>query len=206
LVAIDYTLPTAVNANALLYASSGVPFVMGTTGGDRARLAQDLERLGGYAVVAPNMGKQIVALQTMLARAARDFPGSFADYRLEVTESHQASKADPSGTGLAVVDLLRGLGVQPFRDADMVCIRDPRAARERMGVPEDALGGHAFHTYRLISPDGSVAIEFRHNVAGHRVYAEGSVDAAIFLAQRVREKDDKKVYSMVDVLEAGAMR
>ena len=34
LVVVDYTLPESVNANAELYVKHGVPFVMGTTGGD----------------------------------------------------------------------------------------------------------------------------------------------------------------------------
>ena len=43
-------------------------------------------------------------------------------------------------------------------------------------VPEDALGGHAFHTYSLVSGDGLVEFQFRHNVQGRSVYAEGTVD------------------------------
>lgn len=36
----------------------------------------------------------------------------------------------------------------------------------KMGVPKEALLGHAYHTYHLTSPDGSVNFEFQHNVAG----------------------------------------
>ena len=32
---VDYTHPSAVNANAVFYARHHLPFVMGTTGGDR---------------------------------------------------------------------------------------------------------------------------------------------------------------------------
>ena len=35
MVVIDYTLPAAVNSNCDFYCEHGVPFVMGTTGGDR---------------------------------------------------------------------------------------------------------------------------------------------------------------------------
>ena len=31
----------------------------------------------------------------------------------------------------------------------------------RMKVPRDALLGHAFHTYQLVSPDGTVTFEFQ---------------------------------------------
>jgi len=55
-----------------------------------------------------------------------------------------------------------------------------------MKVPEDALLGHAFHTYQLVSPDGSVTFEFQHNVVGRTTYAEGTVDACLFLSKQVR--------------------
>ena len=37
-LAVDYTLPTAVNGNADFYCRQGIPFVMGTTGGDKEAL------------------------------------------------------------------------------------------------------------------------------------------------------------------------
>ena len=60
LLAIDYTHPSAVNDNARFYVRNEVPFVMGTTGGDREALMRDLEEAKAFAVIAPNMGKQIV--------------------------------------------------------------------------------------------------------------------------------------------------
>jgi dihydrodipicolinate reductase len=62
-LAIDYTHPSAVNSNAMFYAKNSIPFVMGTTGGDRDQLMRDMEHAKASAVIAPNMGKQIVALQ-----------------------------------------------------------------------------------------------------------------------------------------------
>jgi hypothetical protein len=34
-------------------------------------------------------------------------------------------------------------------------VRDPSEQTSRMHVPEEYLGGHAFHTYKLLSPDGT---------------------------------------------------
>ena len=72
-------------------------------------------------------------------------------------------------------------------------------------VPKDALPGHAFHTYSLLSGDGQVEFQFRHNVQGRSVYAEGAVDAAVFLAARVAAEEKKRQFTMVDVLRSGAM-
>ena len=57
---------------------------MGTTGGDRPRLLADVKAAGHYAVIAPNMGKQIVALQAGLDFMATSFPGVFDGYQLTV--------------------------------------------------------------------------------------------------------------------------
>lgn len=48
-----------LTGNAKFYCSRGLPFVMGTTGGDREMLVEDVLKAGVYAVIAPQMGKQV---------------------------------------------------------------------------------------------------------------------------------------------------
>lgn len=93
----------------------------------------------------------------------------------------------------------------PFTEREIIKIRDV-SQQLNMGIPEKFLTGHAYHTYRLTAPDKSVTFEFQHNVRGRVIYAEGTVDAAIFLGKQAREQADQKLYNMVDVLRAGAMR
>ncbi|KAI8465458.1 MAG: dihydrodipicolinate reductase [Monoraphidium minutum] len=205
LIIVDYTMPNCVNDNAQFYADNGVPFVMGTTGGDRAKVAAAADAAGVYAVVAPQMGKQVVAFQAMMELMAQQFPGVFSGYNLQVTESHQRNKADVSGTAKAVVGSFQQMGVQGFKDSNIRKVRD-REGQLAMGVPDDHLGGHAFHTYTLTSPDGSVEFVFKHNVVERSIYAEGTVDAVLFLAKKRAEDAEKKVYSMVDVLLEGTLR
>lgn len=205
LVIIDFTHPTAVNPNSELYASAGVNFVFGTTGGDRDALMKVTQDSGVYAVIAPNMGKQIVALQATMERMAKDFPGAFSGYKLEVTESHQKTKADTSGTAKAMVASFQQLGVEPFGHDQIHMLRDD-ASQRAFGVPEEYSTGHAFHTYTLTSSDGSVQFQFKHNVCGRRTYGEGVADAVQFIARKAAEKSEKKVFNMIDILEAGEMK
>ena len=72
-------------------------------------------------------------------------------------------------------------------------------------MSKEALKGHAFHTYTLTSADGSVVFELKHNVEGRAVYAEGTADAVKFLATKVGSGMEGKVFSMIDVLQAGAL-
>ncbi|KAJ7962516.1 4-hydroxy-tetrahydrodipicolinate reductase 2, chloroplastic [Quillaja saponaria] len=205
LIVVDYTVPTAVNDNADLYCKVGVPFVMGTTGGDRDQLRKIVEDSKVYAVISPQMGKQVVAFLAAMEIMAEQFPGAFSGYSLEVMESHQASKVDASGTAKAVISCFSKLGVS-FDMDQIQLIRDPKQQLEMVGVPEEHLSGHAFHMYHLSSPDETVSFEFQHNVCGRSIYAEGTIDAVIFLAKKVQSKDSKYIYNMIDVLREGNMR
>ncbi|KVI06613.1 Dihydrodipicolinate reductase, bacterial/plant [Cynara cardunculus var. scolymus] len=241
LIIVDFTVPNAVNDNAELYCKTGVPFVMGTTGGDRDLLYKTVEDSKVYAVISPQMGKQVVAFLAAMEIMAKQFPGAFSGYTLElraaidlgsrrgaamegggeqlmeggeerdedkgnmVLESHQSTKLDTSGTAKAVISCFQKLGVS-FDLDEVQLIRDPKQQIEMVGVPEEHLNGHAFHMYHLTSPDGTVSFEFQHNVCGRSIYAEGAIDAALFLAKKIQSKADKKIYDMIDVLREGSMR
>ncbi|KAJ4848112.1 4-hydroxy-tetrahydrodipicolinate reductase 1, chloroplastic [Turnera subulata] len=205
MIVVDYTVPAAVNDNADLYCKVGVPFVMGTTGGDRDRLYKTVEESKVYAVISPQMGKQVVAFLAAMEIMAEQFPGAFSGYSLQVMESHQAGKKDASGTAKAVISCFQKLGVS-FDMDQIQMIRDPKEQLEIVGVPEEHLSGHAFHMYHLSSPDETVSFEFQHNVSGRSIYAEGTVDAILFLAKKIQAKADKRIYNMIDVLREGNMR
>ena len=204
LICVDYTHPTAVNDNAAFYVKHKIPFVMGTTGGDREALTKLVAEANHPSVIAPNMSKQIVAFQTMIEWLANEFPTAFSGYKLSVVESHQKTKADTSGTARAVVGSFQKMGFEYTPD-DIEKVRDEKSQMERMGVPEEYLGGHAFHTYSLDSEDGTVHFEFQHNVCGRKIYAEGTVDAVNFLAEQIAA-GTAKPFNMMDVLRSGKMR
>merc|ERR1719247_750258 len=204
LVIIDFTHPTAVNPNADLYAATKCPFVMGTTGGDRAKMMKVTEDSETYAVIAPNMCKQIVAFQATMEHMAKAYPGAFGGYKMELAESHQSTKADTSGTAKAVVSSFNEMGIQKFSVDDIQKLRKADE-QEKFGVPKEYLDGHAWHTYSLTSSDGSVNFQFKHNVCGRRTYAEGVADAVYFLSQKIGAKSKKRLFSMIDVLGEGAM-
>ncbi|TYI65269.1 hypothetical protein E1A91_D09G145800v1 [Gossypium mustelinum] len=166
LIVVDYTVPATVNDNAELYGKVGVPFVMGTTVGDRDRLYRTVEESKVYAVVAFLAAMEIMAEQ---------FPGAFSGYNLQclhtigslfvtsflglvftvsclgVMESHQAGKLDTSGTAKAIISCFQKLGWVGGGGIQM--IRDPKQQIEMMGVVEEHLSGHACHLYHLTSPD-----------------------------------------------------
>jgi len=201
-ISIDFTHPAAVNSNANFYCTHRLPFVMGTTGGDREQLQRTVEQSAICAVIAPNMAKQIVGLQAMMAYGAETFPGLFRGYSLTVRESHQQGKADTSGTAKAMVGYFKAMGVA-FADNQIQMERDPEIQRTQWGIPEAHLRGHGWHTYALDSPDATTHLELRHNINGREIYAEGTLAAVRFLVPQVEAGCHGKVFSMIDVLRAG---
>jgi 4-hydroxy-tetrahydrodipicolinate reductase len=201
-ICIDFTHPTAVNANAEFYCRHQLPFVMGTTGGDREKLSDTVIQSTNAAVIAPNMAKQLVGFQAMMAHAAEHFPNLYKGYQLTVRESHQAGKADTSGTAKAMVGYFNKMGVA-FSSDQIQKERDPERQCNMWGIPAEHLSGHGWHTYTLISADKSVKFEFTHNINGRDIYGEGTMDAVLFLEKKLAEGTKGTVFSMIDVLEAG---
>jgi 4-hydroxy-tetrahydrodipicolinate reductase len=173
---------------------------MGTTGGNRGGLEETVRASSISAVIAPNMAKQIVGFQAMMEYAASTFPDLFKGYSLEIKESHQKGKADTSGTAKAMVRYFTSLGLV-FAEGDIKKERDPGTQNTIWGIPEEFLEGHGWHTYSLESGDKTVRFEFTHNVNGRDVYAQGTLDALIYLAKKVAEGAQGEVFSMIDVLK-----
>lgn len=199
-ICVDYTHPSAVNDNAAFYCENSLPFVMGTTGGDRTRLVETVEKSEIAAVIAPNMGKQIVAFQAMMEYAAETFPDVFKGYTLEIKESHQQGKADTSGTAKAMIGYFSRLGT-PFTKDQITMERDPEVQRSKWGIPDAYLKGHGWHSYSLRSEDGTVFFQFTHNVNGRDIYARGTVDAIHYLAKKIDQAAKGRVFTMIDVLK-----
>ena len=199
-LSVDFTHPSAVNLNAEFYFQSGLPFVMGTTGGDRRKLVETVRSSSIAAVIAPNMAKQIVGFQAMMEHAADTFPALFEGYTLEIKESHQSGKADTSGTAKAMVTYFNRLGI-PFSEDQIVKIRDPEIQRTQWGIDEKYIGGHAWHTYTLVAEDGTARFEFSHNIDGREIYGRGTLDALLYLSEKIKEGAAGRVFTMIDVLK-----
>eukprot|EP00965_Chrysotila_dentata_P018535 617377-Pleurochrysis_carterae.AAC.1 len=109
--------------------------------------------------------------------------------------------------------LCRSQAEPDFDESRIDRVRDPASQLAGAGpshrgvspVPADAIDGHAYHTYSLESADGKVEFQIRHNVQGRSTYAEGTVDAAVFLAKRVAGADKRRQFDMIDVLKSGEM-
>lgn len=170
-IAVDFTHPSAVNDNADFYCRHGLPFVMGTTGGDRKALEERVRNSEIVAVIAPNMAKQIVALQQVMEDLAKEYQGRLTGCTLEIKESHQYGKADTSGTAKAMVGYFNQMGID-FNPEQIVKVRDPEE-QLNMGVPERYLTGHAWHNYTIKGTDTEKGVLAFFSIMLKRLITEG---------------------------------
>lgn len=196
-IVVDFTRPDAVNRNAELYAETGVPFVMGTTGGDREKLLETVKRSKISAVIAPNMATPMVVLQAMLEFAANTFPNALEGWTQEFEESHQDTKKDTSGTAKAWKPMLESLGA--LMPGEINSIRDRIRQKNELHVRN--LDAHAYHFVTLISPDRTTQINLSTKIDGRNVYVGGTLQAIRFLREKIQAGSQGEVFSMIDVLK-----
>ena len=95
-VAIDFTRPDAVLANAALALEARVPLVVGTTGFDTDELDRLARASGVPCLYAPNFAVGAVLMMRFAEAASQAFR------RAEIVELHAETKLDaPSGTAKA---------------------------------------------------------------------------------------------------------
>lgn len=135
-VAVDFTVPEAVDGNVRWLLEHGVHAVVGTTGWSDTQISQWRALTGpANCVVAPNFAIGAVLLMRFAAEAARHLP------HVEITELHHDRKADaPSGTALRTARL-----IAEARDRDAPPVPGPEGHPAR-GLVVD---GVAVHSVRL---------------------------------------------------------
>jgi 4-hydroxy-tetrahydrodipicolinate reductase len=188
---IDFTVPEATVATAEAAADAAAPMVIGTTGfDDEARLRELAERVP--ILKTGNFSRGIQTLLVALEDALEALPG----YDVEVTETHHNRKIDaPSGTAGMILDRIasvRGesehvhgrVGEQPREDGEV-------------GVHARRVGDVGSEHEVLIGGNDEL-LSINHRSSSRRVFAEGAIDAAVWLAG---QRPD--LYDFSDVLEVG---
>jgi 4-hydroxy-tetrahydrodipicolinate reductase len=180
-VAIDFTTPDAAAANVRACAAAGCPVVVGTTGWytDLPAVSEDVIRLGGAMLTAPNFSVGVAVFDRVVALAARLF-GQLEGFDAHLVETHHAAKKDaPSGTAGA---LARTTGDALRRTIPVTSIRT----------------GHVPGTHELIFDAPFEQVRLVHEARDRRVFAEGALIAARWLVGR------RGVFTMQDVLSTSS--
>ncbi len=111
-VAIDFSTPDSVVANARSLATRGISLVIGTTGWlqHEATLRTAVADAGVGIVVAPNFSAGVVLFEALVAHAATLFAPQ-ADFGAFLHEAHHSAKKDaPSGTAFSLTRAMEQAG------------------------------------------------------------------------------------------------
>ena len=194
-VAIDFTLPEALEGNLAACVSAGVPAVVGTTG----LTERHLTMLGEAAreiplVYARNMSIGVNVFLALVAEAARALG---PDYDCEIIEAHHRHKVDaPSGTALAVGEAIAAARGHSLEEV-AVRARDGQTGPRVPGTIGFSVvrGGDIVgeHSAMFIAPEERV--EFTHRAGDRRTFARGALRAARWVVGR-----PPGLYDMRDVL------
>ena len=194
-VAIDFSLPQCVAANARACAEAGVPLLLGTTGFDAAaRVALEAAAKKIPVLIAPNtsVGVNVV---TQLVKLATQALGRA--YDVEISEAHHRMKRDaPSGTALALGEAVaKARGVE----FDQVAVFDRHGNHEprRDGDIGFAVvrAGDIVGEHTVTFAAAGERVEITHRASDRMTFALGALRAAQWLIGR-----PPGLYSMKDVL------
>ena len=193
-VAIDFTLAAANSSVIEKVLAAGIPLVCGVSGLDEDRMQALIAAATRIPLLYDRNMSYGMAVMTRLVREAGAALGS--EFKAEIHESHHRHKKDaPSGTALLLGETLADSRGQEFED---VYYYDPNG-----GKPESSDSIRFFVTregetpgdHRVTFQSSSETIEISHSVADRRVFAEGAVRGALWLADR-----PAGLYRMFDVL------
>jgi 4-hydroxy-tetrahydrodipicolinate reductase len=183
-VAIDFTLPAATPAVLEAVARTGKPLVCGVSGLDEALLRRMREVAASVPVFHDrNMSFGIAVLSELTERAAAVLGPEF---EAEVHETHHVHKIDaPSGTALKL-----GEAIAAARGADFASVfRYDARGEARRRSPEDIVfvvrrEGEVPGEHTVVFRSAAETVELAHRVKYRRVFAEGALRAATWLAGR----------------------
>ncbi|MFB6153428.1 MAG: 4-hydroxy-tetrahydrodipicolinate reductase [Halodesulfurarchaeum sp.] len=179
-VVVDFTGPASSLEYARACAEEGIPLVVGTTGFDSAELAI-LEETGQEipVLLGANFARGVQALLGAVESALEVVPG----YDVEVTETHHSGKRDaPSGTAGVLVERIESARETP---SDRVYGREGESPRDPTEIGIHARrAGDVTGEHEVLLAGNEETLQLTHRAGSRRVFAEGALDAASWLANQ----------------------
>jgi len=192
-VIIDFSHPSALDDLLSYCTMNGVPVVVATTGytdEQVAKIKKTAEQIPVFFTF--NMSLGINLLVELGKRAVNVLGGQFD---IEIVEKHHNLKKDaPSGTAIMIAEALnKELDNKMHYVYDRHNVRKPREADE-IGM-HSIRGGTIVGEHEIIFAGHDEVITLSHSAASKEVFANGSINAAVFLSRQ-----DKGLYDMSDLL------
>jgi 4-hydroxy-tetrahydrodipicolinate reductase len=192
---IDFTRPEGTLRHIEYCAAHGIKLIIGTTGFDEAGKAAIRAAAEKTAIVfAPNMSIGVNVTLKLLEMAARNFSEG---YDIEIIEAHHRHKVDaPSGTALKMGEVVANALGRNLADCAVYGREGVTGERDPSTIGFATVrGGDIIGDHTVLFAGTGERIEISHKSSSRAGYAQGSLRAARFLADK-----QTGLYDMQDVL------
>ena len=194
-VLIDFTRPEGTLAHLALCCELGVKAVIGTTGftePQKAEIAACAQRTA--IVMAPNMSVGVNVTLKLLQMAAKAMATGYA---IEIIEAHHRHKVDaPSGTALKMGEVIADALGRDLKECAVYAREGVTGERDPSSIGFATIrGGDIVGDHTVLFAGIGERIEITHKSSSRATYAQGSLRAVRFLADR-----KTGMFDMFDVL------
>ncbi|MDO5290853.1 MAG: 4-hydroxy-tetrahydrodipicolinate reductase [Pseudomonadota bacterium] len=194
-VLIDFTRPEATMAHVAACRAQGVALVIGTTGFSDEQKAEIAAAAQDTAIVmAPNMSVGVNVTFKLLEMAAKALS---TGYDIEIIEAHHRHKVDaPSGTALKMGEVIADALGRSLKDCAVYERYGHTGERDPSTIGFVTIrGGDIVGDHTVLFAGTGERIEISHKSSSRAGYAQGSLRAARFLADK-----RQGLFDMFDVL------
>lgn len=192
---IDFSNPSALEAELAYVTAHNLPLVLCTTGLSARQLAAVHKAAEQVPIfVSGNMSLGVAVLSALTKKAAAVLGDTFD---IEIVEMHHNQKLDaPSGTALMLADAAKaGLSYEPVYTYDRHARRQKRDKKE-IGIAS-LRGGTVVGEHSVYFAGEQEVITLSHSAGSRSVFASGALAAANFIGGKA-----PGMYSMEDILES----
>lgn len=188
-VIIDFSRPAVLPEIISLCESTKKPVVIATTGYNETELAQ-IEELASKVPVfmSANMSLGI----NVMANALKELTLGLSSYDKEIIEAHHNQKVDAtSGTAKLLLNAIEKAQA-PSR---VIYGREGDSKREEGEIGVHAIrAGTIFGEHTVIFAGADEIIEIKHTALSRSIFANGAIDAGVFLLDKNSGKFDMNDY------------
>lgn len=194
-VLIDFTRPEGTMAHLRACRELGAKLVIGTTGFSESQKREIQDAARDIAIVmAPNMSVGVNVTLKLLEMAAKALS---TGYDIEIIEAHHRHKVDaPSGTALKMGEVIAEAMGRDLKDCAVYAREGVTGERDPSSIGFATVrGGDIVGDHTVLFAGTGERIEITHKSSSRATYAQGSLRAVRFLADR-----SVGLFDMFDVL------
>ena len=191
-VVIDFSHPSVLEKELAFCTKNNIPVVLASTGYSTEQIQQIKNVSASIPVFyTANMSLGVNLMNALCQQAAKVLGGQFD---IEIIEKHHNQKVDaPSGTALLLAD-----GINSVMEEHYTYEYDRHSKRKKRDSKEIGIsavrGGTIVGEHTVLFAGNNECLEIKHTAFSKTVFANGALNAAIWLVQQPAGLYDMKIF------------